>query len=505
MGTVATIHSIAPMGFDGCLIEVECDTTRGLPSFQVVGLANKSIDEAKERVKSAITNSLLEFPTKRITVNLAPAKIPKDGTHYDLPIALAILVSSGQIKQNEIHKSMFAGELALDGTLRPITCAITAAEIAKRSGLKQIYLPIENAPQAALIEGIDIIPIKNLRELYLHIKKELVLSQQNIIHKHTGKEIQTSDYYLDQIVGQEQAKRGLIIAAAGGHNILLSGPPGAGKTMLGKVLPELLPPLSKSEKLAITKLHNMHMSTIDSLVDRRPFRTPHHTTSRTSLIGGGTFPKPGEISLAHHGVLFLDEMPEYPRSILESLRQPLEDKNITITRANGVAQYPCDFLLMGTMNPCPCGYYGDSTKECSCSLTQIQLYQKKLSGPLLDRIDLKISVNRVPHRDLLEQKVVSKIQHNNALSLINKARKIQHQRYKSCTKYNSNVSNGDVQKFFSIEKSAKEILLRAAEKLELSARSTFKTMKVAQTIADLDDGTSNIITAKHITEALQYR
>lgn len=499
---VAKIHSAAPVGFNGLLVEVESDSSKGLPSLQIVGLGNKAIDEARERVRSAINNSDLTFPAQRITINLAPAELPKDGTHYDLPIALAILVSSGQLRQEDVADAAFAGELALDGTLRPIKGVINLAETIQRSQISRMFVPEENRQQASLVNNVEIIPARTLKDLFLHLKGVQKI-QPSIINEITS-EHHLDENLMDDIYGQEQAKRALVIAAAGHHNILFTGPPGTGKTLLGKTLANLLPPLLPSEKIAVTKLHSLAGEAIEDIIEERPFRSPHHTASRTSLIGGGSKPRPGDISLAHLGVLFLDEIPEFPRSTLESIRQPLEDRIVTINRTGGTASYPADFMLVATMNPCPCGYYGDMTKECSCSSTQIATYQKRVSGPLLDRIDLIVTVSRMPNSELLEKRnSLNYNQHNEASSSIKNALKKQHNRYNSSYKNNGNATTRDIKNSAHLSPTSRDFLVKAADKLNLSARSYFKVLKVAQTIADLSD--SSDITTAHISEALQYR
>ena len=499
---IAKIHSMVPYGFEGKLVEVEGDMNRGLPAFNIVGMANKTVNEAKERVRSAIVNSGFFFPDKKVTINLAPAELQKDGAYLDLPIALSVLLLSGQLIRSDVEGKAFVGELSLNGEIKPVKGIINIVEAAKKAGYHKIFLPIRNLAQASLVLGVTIYGVESLQSLYLALKGQIELpTQTNAESSIKPPKNGYNGPILDHIRGQDLAKRAIEIAIAGHHNILISGPPGAGKTLLARAATNLLPELTPQETVEITKLYSIAGQTNDEIVQERPFRSPHHSASMTSMIGGGS--GPGEISLAHKGILFLDEIPEFPRSVLEALRQPLEDKEIAISRAGRKTVYPADFMLVATMNPCPCGYLGDETHECKCTEAQIQNYKKKLSGPLFDRIDMNIEVQKVNNEDLRKELPKTNAEHSVVKNTITEAVARQKARYGQDGIYNSSLSSFQVTQLLKLEPAAERLLASASERLNLSARSYFKTIKVAQTIADLDD--SNLILAKHLAEALTFR
>jgi len=502
--TTAITQTATIIGIDAHIVEVEADVSIGLGNFSIVGLPDGAIKESRDRIISALNNACIGFPVRRVVVNLAPADIKKMGTGFDLPIAMAILEANRYIPARSLRESLLIGELSLEGSLRPIDGILAVALAAREKGFKKLIVPEANGPASALVGGLEILTAQHIRQVISHFNNETPLPVFTPVCFPPSVQCPGDDLDFSEVRGQATAKRALEIAAAGKHNVLFSGPPGSGKSMLARRLPGILPPLSFQEALEVTKIHSIAgvIAKDQSFVQHRPFRSPHHSISGAGLIGGGSYPKPGEISLAHHGVLFLDELPEFPRFILDLLRQPLEDRQVTIARASLTLVFPSDCILLAAMNPCPCGYLGDPDKECSCSAGSILKYRAKISGPMMDRIDLQVEM---PSLSYQEMNFTPPGETSQAIRLrVLSARSRQLARFgEGTTQYNSNMGHKEVEKHCGLEREGHHLLASVLEKYRLSGRAHDSILKIARTIADLE--ASEKIQVYHLAEAVNYR
>jgi magnesium chelatase family protein len=502
---LSKIFTSATYGIDAYLIEVETNVEKNVPNFTIVGLPDNAVKESKERVITAIKNCGFDLPSRRITVNLAPADIKKEGSSFDLPIAIGILSANENISSPFLEDSIFLGELALDGKLRHVKGALPIAVEARKNGIRRIILPVESAKEASIVDDIEVYGLPSLTDVVAFLNGDLEINKTTTDKEELFSSI--NKYHLDfsDVKGQENVKRALEVAAAGAHNIIMIGPPGSGKTMLAKRIPSILPPMTFEEALETTKIHSIAgiLPKEVALITERPFRSPHHTVSDAALVGGGSFPRPGEVSYAHHGVLFLDELPEFKKNVLEVLRQPLEDAKVTVSRSKLSLEFPANFMLASAMNPCPCGYFTDPSKECTCTPPQIQKYMAKISGPLLDRIDIHIEVPAVKFKELSSKGETEKS--SIIRERVIKARKIQLMRFSNMKQIfnNGDMGSREVRNYCKLDSPGEELLKMAMTKLGLSARAYDRILKVSRTIADLEN--SDNIQPQHLSEAIQYR